>query len=938
MRIGYCRGIALLACLGLLLSDAYAQETGSRLPGILRGTVKAESTSAAIEGVAVTVAGAGREWSARSDTAGAFALELPPGVYEITLSHEDFDERAFPQVEITAGKVSSAEVTMKRGVAGPSGGVEEIVVTGREMERTIDQTRFSDSVLDSLSSADFKATADSDVVGALARVTGVTVVDGKFVYVRGLGERYSSTLFNSALLPSPDPARRIVPLDLFPTNVMEELTIQKSWAPYLPGDFSGGSVQMTTRSVPQTYESTMGMAVEYNSETTGRDVLWNEGGDSDWSGFGDGFRGLPEVIKDLSVDGHLQDPSALTDEQLSAVGLSLDRTFETGTITAPPNVELNYSNGNRFDTHAGTLGYLFGLRYNNAWQFTREARRSSQIVFDGENFVPAVGDDFDETETVNAIDYSALATGEWSPTDEHVVRSTVFWSQLTDKRFIRDVGFENQNLRNIATTTWEWEQRQLVSAQLVGDHYFPDFAEIALDWGATYSQANRDKPDSRFYEYEDLDENGMYQFSSAPTGNTRQWEKLTDDAWDLLLNGERSFELHENLYTTIKLGGKYFDKNRNSSLRAFRYSPRFATGEFDEVSHQRPEGVFDDDNIGRGKWELQEVTQFTDSYTAQETISAGYLQADNEIFEKWRLMLGFRYEDSLQETKTRAATGGTPVVTKLDDAFVMPAASLTWLFRDDMQLRGAFSQTVNRPDLREISSAPYLDPEDRDVFIGNPDLQIAQINNYDLRWEWYHGGLNSVSLALFYKQFTDPIEETLLLRGSSVLRTYTNAESADLYGAEAQAQQSLEPLHDWARDLSVKVNGAVMTSEVEVNPDAINQTNDKRRLQGQSDWVVNSILTYDDLLRDLQVTLALNWFGDRIADVGVNGFEDAVEESGPRLDFVTRYGFELWGWPMAIRFRADNLLDPDYTRTRAGVTEREFHLGRYFQLKLEVEL
>lgn len=831
---------------------------------------------------------------------------------------------------------TTPEVSDKK--AAPSGGVEEIVVTGREAERSIDQARFSDSVLDSLSSADFKVTADSDVIGALARVTGVTVIDGKFVYVRGLGERYSSTLFNSALLPSPDPARRIVPLDLFPTGVMEELAIQKSWAPNLPGDFSGGSVQMTTRSIPQTPESTVGMALEYNTETTGRKLRWSEGGDSDWTGFGNGFRGLSDTIKGLSVDGRLPDPSSLSDEQLSAAGLSINRNFDVNTITGPPNAELSYSNGNRYDTHAGTLGYLVGIRYNNEWQFTREARRTSQIVFDGTNFVPAVGDDFVEKETVNAVDYSALATGEWGPNEEHLLRSTIFWTQLTDKRYIENKGFENQNLRQIESATWEWEQRQLLTAQLAGNHYLPEFAELALDWAATYSQANRNKPDSRFYEYEDLNEDGEYQFSSAPNGNGRQWEWLSDDAWDLLLNGERSFELHRNLFTTAKVGGKYFDKQRDSSLRAFRYNNRFPPAEFDEISRGPPGEVFEDDNIGRGKWELSEITQFTDSYTAEETISAGYFQTDSEIFEKWRLMAGFRYEDSLQKTQTRAVSGGAPVVTELEDGFVLPGASLTWLFRDDMQVRGAFSQTINRPDLREISPAPYLDPEDRDVFIGNPDLQIAQINNYDLRWEWYHGGLNSVSLALFYKQFTDPIEETLLLRGNSVLRTYTNAESADLYGVEVQAQQSLEPLHDWARDFSLKVNGAVISSNVEVNPDAINQTNDSRRLQGQSDWVVNSILTYDDLLRDLQSTLALNWYGDRIADVGVNGFDDAVEESGPRLDFITRYGFEFWGMPMAVRFRADNLLDPDYTRTRAGITEREYHLGRFFQIKLEIEL
>jgi outer membrane receptor protein involved in Fe transport len=942
-RVGLYRAFLCLALVALSVADVYGQDAGNVVLGALRGTVEAESSGKPIEGALVTADRDGHQTFAKSDVNGEFVMELAPGVYDIKLSHPQFADRTYPAVEIRAGKESRADITMFRqaaassGSKGPGGNVEEIVVTGRYEQRAIDQSRFSESVLDVLSSKDFAVTADSDVTGALSRVTGITVVDDKFVYVRGLGERYASTLFNSAQLPSPDPARRVVPLDLFPSGVMKQLTIQKTWAPYLPGDFSGGSLQMTTRDIPGHSETHLGLATEYNTQTTGKRAFWYKGDSQDWTGFEGGFRSLPKAITDASVNGHLPLPSQLPDDTLRAIGLSMDRTYQTGVITLPPNFTLDYSHGNSVESRIGNFGYLVGLRYKNGWQFKREARRTSKFQFVGGDVgsIPAIANDFLQTQTSNAIGYSALGTGEWAISDSQVLKGTVFYTRLTEKRFLRNIGFIDYEGRSVADTTWEWEERQLWSGQLVGDHTFPDFAQLHVDWGVTYSEATRNKPDSRFYEYEDEDSNGLYQFANESAGNARQWEDLTDQAWDLYWNDELPITILDDWLATLKFGVKYFDKTRDSNLRRFRFANRFPTSQYGDIARQRPENVFADQNIGRGKFQLEETTQFTDSYDAAEKILGLYLQADNELWENWRLLVGFRYEDSMQETETRAATGGLPVVSQLNDTFLLPAVGLTWQFRRDMQARVAFSQTINRPDLREISPAPYLDPEDRDVYVGNPNLQIAQINNYDFRWEWYYGGLDSLELAGFYKEFSSPIEETLLLRGNDVLRTYQNADSATLYGVELSMRQGLEVLGNWSRDFYYKFNGALMDSNVNVAKSAINQTNQSRRLQGQSNWVVNFQLTYDNLIRNSQATLAFNMFGDRIADVGVSGFDDAYEQPVPRLDLILKQGFKVFGTSFSLRLRANNLLDPAYERQRAGIVERRYRKGRSIELKLE---
>ncbi|HET9061649.1 MAG TPA: TonB-dependent receptor, partial [Candidatus Binatia bacterium] len=337
--------VCLVAVLQLAAPPgAGAQSEESGAVGVIRGAVTSSSDGKPIRGVAVKASGDAGSASTTTDERGEYAIELSPGLYRITFSHPDYDERSYLNVDVAADKSKRADVTLRKGGGAASvSGVEQLVVTGRYVRRTVDQSRYSDSVLDVLSAQDFSVTADSDVADALARVTGVTVVDDKYVYVRGLGERYSSTLFNGALLPSPEPSRRVVPLDLFPSGVMEQLSVQKTYSPYLPADFSGGSLQMTTRAIPVERELNVSVSTELNTETTFRRVVWAEGDSSDWTGFSGGQRGLPGAVEDASVDGRLPGTGVLTDEQLESIGRSFNRNYDTDDITIPPNFGLDAS-------------------------------------------------------------------------------------------------------------------------------------------------------------------------------------------------------------------------------------------------------------------------------------------------------------------------------------------------------------------------------------------------------------------------------------------------------------------------------------------------------------------------------------------------------------------------------------------------------------------
>lgn len=933
--------------------------TGAESPegfGVLSGAVVSREGDLAVEGAVVGAEREdGRKAFARTDATGAFSLELEPGNYTVTISHPQFERRSLSGVVVVGGQIVAGDVVIapipigaapaaESSTRSASADIEQIVVTGRYVERAIDQTRFSDSVLDILSSQDFKVTADSDVVGALTRVSGVTVVDGN-VFIRGLGERYQSTLFNNALLPSPDPTRRVVRLDLFPTGVMEQLTIQKTWTPSLPADFSGGSIQLKTRSIPEQRESKFSAALSYREGTTGTKQLWNKGGKWDWAGIDTGFRDLPSIIEKATKASPTGSyfPS-FNAEQRQAEFLSLNRDYDTSEDVIPPDYELNYSYGDTYDSRIGDFGWLVGLRHRNQWLSTEELR---QNVLFFENTGQFVGDRAIQTETTNSIDYQSLITGTWKFRETQELEGTFFYTRTTDKTYLEERGFEFENDIKYESTAWEWREEELWSLQLAGDHFFPELLQLDGKWGVTYSQARRDIPDYREYVYVDEDcdfDRGDplpipcddFELDDSGGSNRRVWENLEDTALDAHLDLDIPFAIHENLFTSVKFGTRYYEKDRSSRTRTFRYNTLF----LDEEVRSQPVGdVFADENIGDvrdDKAPLQELPNPSGNYDASETLTAGYLQTDSEIFGDWRMMAGFRYEisDILSETPD-LRTGNAIFSDELNENFLLPGVTLTWQFRDDMQLRAAYSQTVNRPDLREFARAVFTDPETRETVVGNPNLTSAKLANYDLRWEWYHSGLDSLSLALFYKDIDSPIERNRIAAGSNNVITFQNAKSAYITGLEFSARQSLEFMGDWARDLSVRFNGALMKSEVDAS--GFNATNPKRRLQGQSDWVVNYIMTYDNLIRDFRATLAFNMFGDRITEAGAAGLDDQIELPVPRLDVILQKGFSVYGRPVSIRFRARNLLDPDITRERAGFTEREFSVGRNFQLKVQTD-
>ncbi|MEJ2514307.1 MAG: TonB-dependent receptor [Gammaproteobacteria bacterium] len=898
-------------------------------PGAVRGTLVG-ADGGPLEGATVIVDGLFTE--ATSDEAGTFEIELPPGTYTFFVNHPSLDAtRTLDDVRVSSGVV--AESTFTLGASAAQGTVEEVVAVARYLPTTgIGAERQSDAVLESIGELDISIAGDGDAAAALQRVTGLTIANGKYIYVRGLGERYSSTLLNGGGVPSPDPTRRVVPLDLFPTGFIQGINVQKSYSADLPGEFGGGTVELSTKAVPDQFFAELGGGVGYRNGTTWDDGQQYLGGEDDWSGYDDGTRDLPRPVKQADAAGlqiRRNNPffqEGLEPRELEVVGESFPIIYEVYEDTTPVDMDLSGAIGNRWDLDDGSaIGVSAYGEYANEWVTRDEIRRTYTV---GAEDQLEINQDGVLAETEQSIDFSAFVTvGYETPVNHEFAYTGMLLRNTTDEARVFE-GFNRINDDLIRVTELRWIERQLFSQQLRGSHLFPEAADLGLDWQLTAARASRDQPDTRQYRY-DGDGRGGFQFSTRADGNQRRYEEQDEDVLDGTLDFELPFaNLSWASEFTLKAGAAYLDRERDASIRRFTFFPRGPAANDPDLLYRQPlEQILNPLYIEPDVYEIRDSTRATDNYTATQEITAGYVSADWYLNAPFRVTVGARYEESQQRVRTFELFNpeATPVISELDTDDILPALSATWFLGENDQLTFAYSQTLSRPDLKELSPAPYTDDLlDREVR-GNPDLVETNITNYDLRWQRFFSPEENLSVALFYKDFDDPIE-FVAVPGTTSLVTLNNAESAKNFGVELETRRYLGFLGDQWEPFSVSVNAAWIDSEITLRPeDTTVQTNQTRELQGQSPWVINLQFAWESPYRDETLALILNSFGERIVEVGTFGAPDIKEEPRVQLDLVWRRPIFSDSWRMTVK--AENILDDKYEFTQGSQLWRSYKDG-----------
>lgn len=787
-----------------------------------------------------------------------------------------------------------------------------------------DPQRATSQVATFLAPEDLARTADSNAALALTRLSGISIVSDKFAFVRGLGDRYSSALLNGSPLPSPEPLRRTVPLDLFPANALDGATVQKTYSAKYPGEFGGGIIDLRTLRQPKDDFFNVKLGTGYNTESTGEDGLLVRGSDSDWTGFDDGLRDIPDILgRVLSGSTELGDTSDATieaaGEQLVNSPLSVIQSQENN-----PDFDGEIEYGHVFEFDSFDIGVVAVAGYSNEWRSKTALRQSVQGGLNGSNF--------EAMETTYSSTLNALGSATLNYND-HEVQATLFYVHDTDKQAQittgQDFNAPDFGAPDPTQTVYDessgWYERGLTMGQLRGEHIFGD---LTLSWRGAYAQSTRDAPYERSLR-RFINSSGDPAYLLA--NNYRiNFSYLKDDIFSY--GGDAKYETYwgDNLEAIFTFGGDYSKTEREYELYKFK----FAGGNSlpDDVEIARPDYLFGPDNIDPTRFVLDEDGNINDFYTGDLEISALFGEADVELTSFVRATLGLRYEDSTQTVLTSDRFGNSSTLsgfTQIANDYLLPAASLTWNFADDLQLRLAYSQTVSRPQFRELSPSIFFDPDTDRTYRGNAFLTDTELTNYDARLEYYMGRNQFVTLAGFYKELTAPIEETQFSTSTFVFETgFINVPKAELVGGEFEYRTKFalpgKSSFFTDRDGIFSINYTYTKSEVSsgagdtiVNPlsyqvqDASLYNLDGKQLQGTPENILNVQLGWES--DNEQLTLLVGWVDERILqrgiDSGAGSLPDVIEDPGIQLDIVYNRDITVAGRDMAFGLRARNLLD-----------------------------
>jgi outer membrane receptor protein involved in Fe transport len=821
----------------------------------------------------------------------------------------------------------------------------ELVVRGRFIPEPMRETS---EVATFLSAEDLARTGDDTAAAALTRLTGLSVVSNRFVYVRGLGDRYSSALLNGSPLPSPEPLRRQVPLDLFPSNILDGATVQKTFSPNYPGEFGGGIIDLRTLRMPAENFFTIKLGTGLNTESTDQRGLVYFGEESDWSTISYGRRDIPDAMqaainRNVRIQRAIGGDPGFTPAELEAIGQSLVNSPFTvlQTSVLDPDFEGEVTAGATYDIGGLNLGLVGAAGYDSTWR-TREADRVTVIG-------NVANKDFEATTTTwdvvaNALGSASVAWGEQEiALTGLLVRSSTKYAQNTQGS---DLNFSGGNVYREGTA---WYERQLASLQLAGDHRFD---ALEVDWRAAFAQSTRDAPYERSITYVIPTGAGAGAPSYAPAngGNETRFSYLIDEVASAGVDATYTLPLSEQRDIVFSAGLASSNTIRSYEFYSFSFLTAPTTPA--EVLRLRPDFLFSPDNIDPTRFEIIENLNPNANYKGRLTLNAAYAAADVEIMPLVRAAVGVRYEDATQAVNTYVRYALPPAFTQappalLENTYWLPAATLTWNFAEDLQLRLGYSQTIARPQFRELAFTPFIDPDTDRTYQGNPYLTDAEFTNYDARVEYYFGRNQFVTAGAFYKQIDNPIEEVVISpNGTDILTRFLNAPEATLYGAELEYRTNFElpfelPILNDATWLFA-VNYTYTFSEVSAEGNVVNVSvdpapagqptplapatrfiEDGSPLQGTPEHIANMQFGFETDHQEL--TMLVGYVSERISrrgSPGTGNVPTVYEEPGVNLDLVYRYRFDVGGNQFTLGLSGRNLLDERY------IEYQESNLGR----------
>ncbi len=855
-----------------------------------------------------------------TDTKGEYRIKkVAAGTYTLKFSFVGYDAKTVANVVVADGETKEVNIIM--GMTA-SAAAEVVVQADRINDNAaamLAQRQKASTVSDGIAKEEINKLPDSDAGQALRRVTGVTLVEGKYVYVRGVSDRYSNTTLNGSALSTTEPDKKSFAFDMFPSELLENVNIAKSFTPDLPGNFVGGLVQMNTVDFPQGY------ALKFSAGLSGNDYVTNHtnqfltsaSGPTDWVGLDGGWRAAPADMPNSPDFAALRSQVRAGDAEATQEWIQLGQDFNNEIMnrevaTAPFAGKGTLLLTNVWDVaEESRVGLVASLNWGSTYTMNRMFR--SQLQADGAELFAYNGQ-----VTGRSVNTSALANIAYKIGSQSTVSLKNTYSISTDDDAVYQYGqdFTQSQLRK--NLSFQYVEKQLFSTVLAGEHNIAFASNLMIDWKAGYSQSRRNEPDHRRLRFqkdafsgddtpmEITIANGGVTTQGSGSDAGRFYSLLNEYARNLQLNGTLSLNA-----TKVKVGGLYDFKNRDFTARSFTFiqSPNsmidyaLLTSSADPSVVPNTEALFADSNYAYDRLGMSEDSRKRDSYIASESLVAGYAMVDFP-FEVGtmpvRVIAGARVESSQQILNSYDATDA-PVNVNLDIVDVLPSINVVVTPFENFNVRAAATQTLTRPSLREFAPFQFYDFQSQSATQGNPDLTRALVQNYDLRLEWFPGAGEVVSVSAFYKNFLNAIEETIIPSGgSTILYTFANANGpATNYGVEFEVRKNLGFIATPLQYLVASANVALITSEVTVKQVNVDDT---RQMWGQSPYTVNLGLSYFNPDWGTTISAGYNIAGDRIVKVAQQGVYQVPAELADRGPHVYELGRDVIDFSVAQTF------------------------------------
>ncbi len=875
----------------------------------VKGTVVDQRTGEGLPAAYIQVKGAEAQTVA-TELDGTFSLSLPPGTYTLTFSTPEFDEQT-KQIVVKNGKVLALAIKLAPTVVAGKEETIEVVDTidTRKESATLAVRQAASTVSDAVSSQEISRTPDSNAGDAMKRVVAVTVSEGKYVALRGLEGRYVTTLLNGVLLPSPEPDRNAIPLDMFPTTLLSTMTVYKSYSAELPGQFGGGALSIDTSSFPTKLEVKLGVSTSANTVATGAQGMTNANahGAADFLGFDDGTRRLPDAVPRGRAVRNM--PA----DQLEQIGESFTNVWTPKTETVTPNLGVTAMVGNTMKLGGKRVGFLGTGMFKRNFN-VRDGETAKTALVSGDL---TKTDDLDYTVGVAESTAGALGNVGVELDRNNDIALFGLYSHTGEDTSSLATGYSEVDAGPIDVTRLSFVMRSLGFAQLTGKHKLSRSRGAELKWQANVAQTTRDELDSRDLIYTIDAQSGTRFYKDQPGSGQRFWQSLSD----LAGGGGADFQIRAGSRALFKAGALAQVSERSLVGRRFRYK---WVGTDTTVRTLDAEEMFDASHIGPD-FVPEEGTLNEDAYKASLGVYGTYASAEVQLDDKMRGIVGARFEHSTQRMTngSRYAVAGLMSDVSRTDDDVLPAANLVYAARPDMNVRFAYSYTLGRPRFRELAPFLFFDYIRRRAISGNPELLTTHIHNADLRWEWFPAEGEVFAASVFGKQFFDPIEQVLANSGADA--TFANARSGNLVGAELEARKAL------GKHFRAGANLSVLRSRVHLGEENMLQTTKDRALYGQAPFVVNLSVGYIDP-KIVEANVLYNVTGRRITDVGIEGLPDTYEVPFHRVDLVAVRNL---GKDLRLKLSASNLLNQRVRLEQGALTVNTYSPGVSFALGLD---